>query len=357
MNNWPTAGIRATASLLIGLSVFHAQAQNVDSQPLFGEVSIAAGFEDPLVVEITPGGDSSVDYLGVECLGFINAEQPDYRLNYTPEANTLGIFVDSNQDTTLLVSDPRGNWHCNDDADFLFGTNPGIFFNTPVGGEYNVWVGVYELYAPAEPVSLVITEASVDAWAGMEIAKDDFDIFASLAANSSGIDFGDNQSDWANDGECDDPRFEGTGMAATTNAEDVLHDAADCWALFEAGNIDLIGGAGSAYFPVGVGRIVRGQLDSNDLSRSNGSLVDTVEFSGRSGDLLTLEMRSDNFKPVIILRLSDGEPLVETMQSSAKLHVLSGYELPENGDYEIWVSSENPGDSGAYTLTIEQASE
>lgn len=53
-------------------------------------------------------------------------------------------------------------------------------------------------------------------------------------------DFGDNASDWANDTECDDPRFTGKGMTGTQlNQEDIRHDAADCQAAFEAGTIKL----------------------------------------------------------------------------------------------------------------------
>ena len=58
----------------------------------------------------------------------------------------------------------------------------------------------------------------------------------------AGVDFGANTSDWANNGECDDPRFTGTGMAEILLPEDTLIDAADCQALFDAGSITLIAG-------------------------------------------------------------------------------------------------------------------
>ena len=50
-------------------------------------------------------------------------------------------------------------------------------------------------------------------------------------------DFGDNNSEWAYDGECDDLRFEGTGMAQLFSWEDVGHDATDCRTLLEQGVI------------------------------------------------------------------------------------------------------------------------
>ncbi len=59
------------------------------------------------------------------------------------------------------------------------------------------------------------------------------------ASLSASIDFGDDTSDWARDGECDDPRFRGLGMAAATSPADRGRDATDCRALFESGDITL----------------------------------------------------------------------------------------------------------------------
>jgi hypothetical protein len=58
---------------------------------------------------------------------------------------------------------------------------------------------------------------------------------------TSDIDFGDDSSNWANDGECDDPRFAGAGMASELEDADIGKDATDCRTAFEAGNISLVG--------------------------------------------------------------------------------------------------------------------
>lgn len=60
-----------------------------------------------------------------------------------------------------------------------------------------------------------------------------------LAQDIDDIDFGDDLSTWANDGECDDPRFSGDGMAATLDRQDLMHDATDCRALLESGEIEF----------------------------------------------------------------------------------------------------------------------
>ena len=57
---------------------------------------------------------------------------------------------------------------------------------------------------------------------------------------SDGIDFGDDRSMFANDGECDDKRFIGEGMTGTTLLDsDVSHDATDCREAYYAGTITL----------------------------------------------------------------------------------------------------------------------
>ena len=62
--------------------------------------------------------------------------------------------------------------------------------------------------------------------------------------SAQGIDFGDDTSLYANDGECDDPRFEGPGMTTTPLLDsDRMHDATDCRTAYEAGEIRLRDGA------------------------------------------------------------------------------------------------------------------
>jgi hypothetical protein len=55
------------------------------------------------------------------------------------------------------------------------------------------------------------------------------------------INFGDDSSVWANDAECDDPRFAGIGMADELITEDLYSDATDCMKLLSAGLITYRG--------------------------------------------------------------------------------------------------------------------
>ncbi len=65
---------------------------------------------------------------------------------------------------------------------------------------------------------------------------------AASTANAQSINFGDDSSEWANDGECDDGRFTGPGLTSTPLLEeDVLADATDCRTAFQAGQLRLAG--------------------------------------------------------------------------------------------------------------------
>ena len=61
------------------------------------------------------------------------------------------------------------------------------------------------------------------------------------------VNFGDDTSRWARDGECDDKRFEGAGMTDTPLLDgDIGHDATDCRAAYNAGRLRYRGNNSSA---------------------------------------------------------------------------------------------------------------
>ena len=58
---------------------------------------------------------------------------------------------------------------------------------------------------------------------------------------ASSVDFGTDDGAWANDGECDDPRFRGPGMTETPLLDsDIRNDATDCREAYERGELTLI---------------------------------------------------------------------------------------------------------------------
>lgn len=64
-------------------------------------------------------------------------------------------------------------------------------------------------------------------------------VAARAATQCAAIKWGDDSSEYANDGTCDDPRFEGMGAADLIYREDAGRDATDCRALCGYGLIFL----------------------------------------------------------------------------------------------------------------------
>ena len=140
-----------------------ATAQDYSLPPTFGVVSITTGFlPDPNWIALLAGGENRGSYTDVATGGGCNgyfADAPDMRVHYQAgDTYPLAFYVDSREDTVLLVNTPDGNWHCNDDTVAL---NPAIEFERPLTGQYDIWVGTY---APTDgeypPATLGITEVS-----------------------------------------------------------------------------------------------------------------------------------------------------------------------------------------------------
>lgn len=212
-------------SMVLAVSV---QAVDWTEQPTYGTVNLNAGFlPDPEVVSITAGGDYAASEAHQSCSGYIS-NAPDVDLNYQAGSHSLSLYVDSSADTTLVVYDADGNWHCSDDfASDAAGTNPGIVLSNPSSGNYNIWIGTYEVGEYPDVLLKISENQPVWQSAGGDVQSSD------------DIEWGDNTSEWANDGECDDPRFAGPGAASMNNASDRYHDANDCRTLYLRGELYL----------------------------------------------------------------------------------------------------------------------
>lgn len=112
---------------------------DVGAAPVYGDVNLTAGFTpDPYTVSVTPGGSNEASSVNASCTGQVGSA-PDVDLYYTPGSLPLYIYVESNDDTTLLINTPDGEWICDDDSGS--GLNPGISFKAPGSGLYDIWIG------------------------------------------------------------------------------------------------------------------------------------------------------------------------------------------------------------------------
>jgi hypothetical protein len=111
--------------------------------PAYGTYTLRSGFTpDPFEVRVVAGGrNNASSWSNGQCAGFV-ADAPDVRLMFQggsfPE---LYFSVGSNSDTTLVINDPNGNWHCDDDSGNE-GLNP-LLRMAPISGQYDIWVGTY----------------------------------------------------------------------------------------------------------------------------------------------------------------------------------------------------------------------
>lgn len=114
---------------------------NPSLAPTYTTLNLASGFTpDPRRVTVRSGGGVEASSISSDCRGFV-AIAPDVTVNYSAGGLPLILSVNSTADTTLLVSDPNGNWYCDDDSGN--GVNPALRFEKPASGQYDVWVGTY----------------------------------------------------------------------------------------------------------------------------------------------------------------------------------------------------------------------
>lgn len=135
----------ATTALLAGLAagastaISTAQAQNAWLDPAYGTIDMYRGFGSQSF-NLQAGGQYHASSLGNNCSGYI-ADAPDYTINFQGRGRVpLELSAHSSADTTLVVSGPNGQVHCNDDSN---GLNPALSIHSPQAGQYAVWVGTY----------------------------------------------------------------------------------------------------------------------------------------------------------------------------------------------------------------------
>ncbi|MEM6713009.1 MAG: peptidase S1 [Pseudomonadota bacterium] len=124
--------------------------------PHFGSVRLDEGFlPDPWNRRVTAGGQNEISNCGVGGWGW-TARRPDYRIQYsTSGSSALTFIIQSNVDTVLLVNDPNGRWHFDDDGGADLGAALRIG-NAP-SGQYDIWIGSYNR-GSGIPANLQISE-------------------------------------------------------------------------------------------------------------------------------------------------------------------------------------------------------
>ncbi|MGD2166498.1 MAG: caspase family protein [Gammaproteobacteria bacterium] len=158
--------------------------------------------------------------------------------------------------------------------------------------------------------------------------------------------FGDDSSMWSEDGECDDPRFVGDGMASVLLDEDRFHDATDCRTLYQSGSIVLVAGEASA-------NAHSGALEIGDRTLPDGEYVDEYSFSARSGQIAAIDLRSVDFDTYLFVVAPGGAQQDNDDFEGDQSHSSLTWTIEKSGTYKVYVTSYEAGESGSYSLEMD----
>ncbi len=177
---WPSLGEAGLpAAVAIAVSELDLQPQDLRSQDtsIVPTADPAAGRHalpelGSVVVAVDLVGGDPASGLGAGCAGSIAASRPDVVVSLAGDEPVLHLDAAAEVDTTLVVIDPDGVVHCNDDS---FGLDPAITIAPAPAGDYAVWVGLYgaETGATAQlTVGRDAPERAGDDWSGDDAAGD-----------------------------------------------------------------------------------------------------------------------------------------------------------------------------------------
>ena len=155
--------------------------------------------------------------------------------------------------------------------------------------------------------------------------------------------FGNDESTWANNDVCDDPRFAGEGVSAFLSVLDLARDQTDCFRLYQEGQVFVWSEEGMS-----------GTLALGDSISAGSTYSDIYEFEVNEKTELVFELRSLDFDTLLRIRHRDGDQIAENDDYRGDIN-LSYVELElDVGNYEIEVTSFVPKETGNYTLIARQ---
>ncbi len=148
----------AAAAVSLMAAPAYAQNLNTGANGSFGQVRLTSGFApDPHAVTVSAGGTIESTSANESCsAGYITA-RPQFSLRYRAGDLPLFISATSEEDSTLVVRTPNGEWLCDDDSGGSL--NPLVSITDPRSGRYQIWVGRFGSQDLA-PAVLQISEIS-----------------------------------------------------------------------------------------------------------------------------------------------------------------------------------------------------
>ncbi|MEM8641584.1 MAG: CHAT domain-containing protein [Cyanobacteria bacterium P01_G01_bin.54] len=90
----------------------------------------------------------------------------------------------------------------------------------------------------------------------------------------------------------------------------------------------------------------------SQVFESDGSYFNTHDFYGRAGDIIQLDLLSDEFDSRLILLDPNANILMEKDDGGENQNARITITLPMDGEYQVLASTNTPGEGGVYTLTF-----
>lgn len=230
--------VRSLPATALVVALFTGSVSGHAADP--AHIELQAGFmPDPHTAQLTLAGHDPASSLAANCPGYVDASRPSAVIRYQALADKsqLGIFTAAGVDTVLVIEAPDGSRYCNDDSDFLASGAAGLVMESAVSGDYLIWVGTYEDDTQESHATLAITEYGPSMWLTLNLEAGYDGLLMNIVSND--IEFGDDSGEFANDGECDDPRLIGPGMSMMPPFDHERRDASDCRVLFGLGEVRL----------------------------------------------------------------------------------------------------------------------
>ena len=154
-------------------------------------------------------------------------------------------------------------------------------------------------------------------------------------------------------------------LLVTLPADGEYHIAATSYAPGESGayRLTVLDGAGRASSDapsdgalVDLGQAVGGALAAGDDTLDSGEYVDAYRFAGVRGQRVSVELTSSAFDAYTMVITPSGEQF-ENDDGDDGTDSRQELVLPEDGDYEVQVTSYRPGETGSYRFSVEAGRE
>lgn len=102
------------------------------------------------------------------------------------------------------------------------------------------------------------------------------------------------------------------------------------------------------------GQTMNGALQQGDAELQSGEFIDTFRLQGQAGQRVLIDMRSTAFDPYLILMSPTNAQEDNDDASATDRNARIETTLTESGEYRIGATSYQPGESGAYVVTLQQ---